>query len=78
MIENPGSNYSPEDTIDGFDIVVENGQIISAKINRAIPVDGLPEIKVNTDTGSGAIIKPIINTLPVVEKKLQQVIDCIN
>jgi len=78
VIENPGSNYSPEDTIDGFDIVVENGQIISAKINRAIPVDGLPEIKVNTDTGSGAIIKPIINTLPVVEKKLQQVIDCIN
>ena len=78
VIENPGSNYSPEDTIDGFDIVIENGQIISAKINRAIPVDGLPEIKVNTDTGSGAIIKPIINTLPVVEKKLQQVIDCIN
>lgn len=78
VIEDPGSNYSPEDTIDGFDIVVENGQIISAKINKAIQVDGLPEIKVNTTTGSGAIIKPIINTLPVVEKKLQQVIDCIN
>jgi hypothetical protein len=77
VIENPGSNYSPDDTIDGFDIVVDGGRIISAKINTAVPVDGLPELKVNTKTGSGAIIRPIINSLPVVEKKLQQVIDCI-
>jgi hypothetical protein len=77
VIEDPGTNYSPEDTIDGFDIVVSRGRIISAKINRVTPVDGLPTLKVNTKTGSGAIIKPIINSLPVVEKKLQQVIDCI-
>jgi len=77
VIENPGSNYSPEDTIDGFDIVVKDGQIIELKINRATPVDGLPEITVNTKTGSGAIIRPVINALPVVEKQLQQVIDCI-
>ena len=51
VIENPGSNYSPDDTIDGFDIVVDGGRIISAKINTAVPVDGLPELKVNTKTG---------------------------
>lgn len=78
VIEDPGSNYSPDDTIDGFDITVEDGRIVSAKINTAVPVDGLPELKVNTKTGSGAILRPIINSLPVVEKKLQQVIDCIN
>ena len=66
------------DTIDGFDIVVKDGKIISARINKVTPVDGLPTLKVNTNTGSGAIIRPIINSLPVVEKKLQQVIDCIN
>ena len=77
VIEDPGSNYSPDDTIDGFDIVVRNGRIVSARINTVTPVDGLPELTVNTDTGSGAIIKPIINSLPVVEKTLQQVIDCI-
>jgi hypothetical protein len=78
VIEDPGSNYSPDDTIDGFDITVEDGRIVSARINTAVPVDGLPELKVNTKTGSGAILRPIINSLPVVEKKLQQVIDCIN
>jgi len=78
VIEDPGSNYSPTDTIDGFDIVVKDGKIISARINKVTPVDGLPTLKVNTNTGSGAIIRPIINSLPVVEKKLQQVIDCIN
>jgi hypothetical protein len=77
VIEDPGSNYSPTDTIDGFDIVVKDGKIISARINKVTPVDGLPTLKVNTNTGSGAIIRPIINSLPVVEKKLQQVIDCI-
>lgn len=77
VIEDAGSNYSPDDTIDGFDIIVQDGRIISAKINRVTRVDGLPELRVNTKTGSGAIIRPIINSLPVVEKKLQQVIDCI-
>ena len=77
IIENPGLNYSPDDTVDGFDITIKDGQIIDLKINTVTPVDGLPEIKVNTKTGSGAIIRPVINSLPVVEKQLQQVIDCI-
>jgi len=77
VIENSGSNYDPDDTLDGFDLTIENGRILSATLNSVIPTDGDVTLRVNTSTGSGAIIRPIINSLPVVEKKLQSVIDCI-
>ena len=77
VIENSGSNYDSDDTLDGFDLTIENGRILSATLNSVIPTDGDVTLRVNTSTGSGAIIRPIINSLPVVEKKLQSVIDCI-
>ncbi len=77
VIENGGSGFDDNDTLDGFDLTIEDGIIIDAKINRVTPVDELPALNVNTKTGSGARIKPLINALPVVEKKLQEVIDCI-
>jgi len=77
VIENGGTGFDDNDTLDGFDLTIEDGIIIDAKINRVTPVDELPVLNVNTKTGSGARIKPLINALPVVEKKLQEVIDCI-
>ena len=77
VIENGGSNYADTDNIDGFDLTIEDGIIIDARINRVTPVNELPVLNVNTKTGSGARIKPLVNALPVVEKQLQEVIDCI-
>jgi hypothetical protein len=78
-IENPGSGYKDGDTIDGFDLTIDNGRITKAVINRVTRVDQpLSLLKVNSRTGRNAVIRPIINTLPVVEKKLQEVIDCVN
>lgn len=79
VIENPGSGYRDGDTIDGFDVTIENGRITKVAINRVIRVDQpLTLLPVNSRTGRNAVIRPIINTLPVVEKKLQEVIDCVN
>lgn len=79
VIENPGSGYRDGDTIDGFDVTIENGRITKATINRVTRVNQpLTLLPVNSRTGRNAVIRPIINTLPVVEKKLQQVIDCVN
>ena len=77
VIEDGGFNYGDNDTLDGFDLTVENGRIISAELSAVIPTDGDIKLKVNTETGSGAIIRPIINSLPVVERTLQSSIDCI-
>jgi hypothetical protein len=77
VIENGGSGFDNNDTLDGFDLTIEDGIIIDARINRVTPVNELPALNVNTKTGSGARIKPLINSLPVVEKQLQEVIDCI-
>ncbi len=79
VIENPGSGYRDGDTIDGFDVTIENGRITKATINRVTRVNQpLTLLPVNSRTGRNAVIRPIINTLPVVEKKLQEVIDCVN
>ena len=79
VIENPGSGYRDGDTIDGFDVTIENGRITKAIINRVTRVNQpLTLLPVNSRTGRNAVIRPIINTLPVVEKKLQEVIDCVN
>ncbi len=61
-----------------YNITIDNGKIISVKpINRIISLE-LPKIKVKSNTGSGAILKPIIEPIgntPIGE--VQQVIDCI-
>ena len=88
-IVDPGDNY-PEDTeiiIDlvpeddddkiEFDVVVEDGRIISVKPINIIQVNTLPKLR--AIGGSGAVLKPIIGRLPEFKpgQKVIQVIDCI-
>jgi len=85
-----GSGYSPDDTVtdnygNEYDVNVDNdGSIIS--IER-VPVNGelqfpsvidTMEFTVNTQTGSGAIIKPKLRVRPEeLQGAVKQVIDCI-
>jgi len=87
----PGRDYSPGDTaVDengveyNLSIDVENGgKIISASpisvspINK-VKVDTLPNIVVNTETGSGALIKPLVKPFTSEQQgEIISVIDCV-
>lgn len=77
----PGSDYTPEDTAkddagNTYSLTIENGNIISAIPINNIKTTFLPTITILSQTGRGAVIKPIIGRLPS-QQKVEQVIDCI-
>lgn len=76
----PGSGYTERDIAtddDGnqYRLNVDNGQIIKAIPLNIKKVDNLPEITVESDTGSGAILKAKLGGPP--QREVKQVIDCI-
>jgi hypothetical protein len=81
----PPPPFNPEDPELGtpiepdFDIVIEDGRIISVKPINIIQVNVLPKLRVVSGSGSGALLKPIIGRLPESKpgQKLIQVIDCV-
>lgn len=76
IVENPGSGYDEDDTIDGdFDLVVENGQIKEVKPNNNA-YRRLPQMNINTISGSGAVLRPIMSTTRR-QTGVEQVIDCV-
>lgn len=79
-IIDPGSGYTDEDTAtdqDGneYKLDVDNGEIIKVTPLNIKKVDNLPEITVESDTGSGAILKVRLGGPP--QREVKQVIDCI-
>jgi len=62
IIEDPGSGY--EDGIISEDIVpiIRNGRVEAVEIREQIPYTSLPELFVESETGSGAVIRPIMST----------------
>ena len=93
-ILDPGDDYpedtkiiidpAPEDDDDQiggnveFDVVIDEGRIISVKPINIIQVNILPKLRATG--GSGALLKPIIGRLPESKpgQKVIQVIDCIS
>ena len=82
IVDDTGSNYSTGDIgIDTFGntytLIINNGQIIQAQPINKIEVDDLPVITVKSDTGSGAILRPILGRInPVPQGKIQFIRDC--
>lgn len=78
-----GSGYSVNDSaIDNagntYNLRIEDGRIISAEPINIIKTAILPEIRIQTTTGIGAILKPIIKQLPTTPQgQIESVIDCI-
>ena len=62
IIEDPGSGY--EDGVISEDIVpiIRNGRVEAVEIREQIPYKSLPELFVESETGSGAVIRPIMST----------------
>ncbi len=61
-----------------FDVVIDEGRIISVKPINIIQVNILPKLRATG--GSGALLKPIIGRLPESKpgQKIIQVIDCVS
>ncbi len=96
IIENPGENYSSNDTItdnfgNNYSIQVYNGIIVNVtpgslssdttnQINT-FTVNDLPILTVNSETGSGAILRPILDISDMTPSEFQgevkQSIDCV-
>ncbi len=85
LIVNPGKNYNEDDNIvkDQFDnqysVQIDNGSIISVEpINKTVTVNDLPIIQIDSDTGSSAILRPILDIIsPDLQGEVKQVIDCV-
>jgi hypothetical protein len=77
----PGMDYSigdiaTDDEGNTYDLTIDNGRIISAKPINKVKTTILPTISIESQTGRGAVIKPLIGKLPT-QEKVEQVIDCI-
>jgi len=82
-VDSPGYDYSNGDTAtDNFGneyaLSIDNGAIISATPINRIEVTDEVTININSETGTGAILKPILGlTSNVPEGKIQKQVDCI-
>jgi hypothetical protein len=77
VVENGGSGYKLEDEIEDFEIcgVDENGAITKVCVNDK-PYQSLPSLNINSLTGSGAILTPVMTRRPR-QTGVINVIDCI-
>jgi hypothetical protein len=90
IIQNPGQNYSQTDTatdqfgneysIEVFEGYINKIQPINTNGNNfsTTIVNDLPIITIKSETGSGAILRPILDIEPAeFQGEVQQVIDCV-
>jgi hypothetical protein len=80
VIEDTGEGYADDDEVDNedMDITIQDGRIASVRITKQIPYTSLPEININTVTGYGARIKPIMGLTRRPQEEIVQVIDCVS
>ena len=77
IIEDPGEGYNNGDTLDDFQLEILNGGIDETKFSDARTYDDLPKLNIKSDTGVGAILRPILSrTRP--QGDIVQVIDCVS
>ena len=90
LIQNPGQNYIQGDTAtdqfgNEYSIEIFEGSInkidlinISGNSNNNIIVNDLPIITIKSDTGSGALLRPLLDIQPAeFQGEVKQVIDCV-
>ena len=88
-IVNPGQDYDKDDKVtddDGneYTTYIDNlGRIVniippSAATINVKEITKLPELKIDTRTGYGAILKPRLGERPPYQGEVKQVIDCVS
>ncbi len=79
LIENGGSGYKDAEITDNlgnrYDVQLDNGRIYKiTPLNNV--VDSLPVLTVSSNTGTGAILRPLLGA-PKFSGELQTVVDCV-
>ena len=82
IVDFPGIGYNDEDiAVDDngteYAIKTDKGSIVSLKPININIIKDLPSIRIISDTGTGARVRPVLDT-PEVTGDVQQVIDCIS
>ena len=62
IIEDPGIGYEDASISDDIRPIIQNGRIAAIEIVEQIPYNRLPDLSVESETGYGAIIRPILST----------------
>ena len=76
VIANEGSSYQVDDTLEDFELEIIDGRITNASLINARAYTTLPELNINTSTGVGAILRPIMSPIKP-QGDIIKVIDCI-
>ena len=81
-IINPGENYSDGDIVtdnfgNEYDVTIQNGAVTKVKPLTQIAVDAVPELRVRSSTGVGALIFANIGGRSE-DGEVKEVIDCIS
>tara|TARA_B100001094_G_scaffold3783_1_gene3433 strand:+ start:9727 stop:11895 length:2169 start_codon:yes stop_codon:yes gene_type:complete len=77
IIQDPGNGYENTDTLDNFDLNIINGQIVSGSLVNQIAYDDLPELNIDSETGVGAILRPVMSKRRP-QGEIVKVIDCVS
>jgi hypothetical protein len=82
IVENPGFNYQKTDeAVDNlgneYDLVIDNGSIVYATPINISEVNDRPVIRVISNTGSGAKLKPVFGLRGDTSGKIEKVVDCV-
>lgn len=76
IIEDPGKGYADDDTLEDFDLEIRDGKVVGGQLRNWVSYDDLPELNINSETGVGAILRPVMSkTRP--QGKVVEVIDCV-
>ena len=76
VIVDEGRSYQVDDTLEDFDLQVLDGKITNVSLVNSVAYTELPELNINTSTGIGAILRPIMSTTRP-QGDIIEVIDCI-
>jgi hypothetical protein len=82
IVENPGFNYQKTDkAIDNlgneYDLTIDNGSVVYATPINIKEVNDRPVIRVISDTGSGARLKPVFGFRGEFTGEIKKVVDCV-
>ena len=76
VIVDPGRSYQVDDTLEDFELQVLDGKITNVSVVNRPAYTSLPELNINTNTGVGAILRPIMSPIRP-QGDIIEVIDCI-
>jgi len=76
FIDNPGDGYE-DAKVDNFELEITDGRITNVNVVNPIAYRDLPDMTIQSETGTGAILRPIMSTTRP-QGKVIEVIDCVS